>query len=140
VVGSPTSTSFTDSGLTNGTTYFYVVSAVNASGASGNSSEVSATPQSTPPASPTGLAVNSNKPGRLNLHWVQSTTAGVTQNGIYRRTNGGSYSSTPSVKIPAGTSYSDNGLTSKTTYCYVVTAFAAGGESPRSSEACATAK
>jgi len=140
VVGSPASTSFTDTGLTNGTTYFYVVAAVNASGASGNSSEVSATPQSVAPAAPTGLAVNANKPGRLNLHWVQSTTAGVTQNGIYRRTSAGTYPSTPSVKIAAGTSYSDNGLTSRTTYCYVVTAFSAGGESPRSNESCSTAK
>ena len=64
----------------------------------------------------------------------------VTQNGIYRRTLAGTYPSTPSVKIPAGTSYTDNGLTSKTTYCYEVTAFAGGGESSRSSEACAMAK
>ncbi|MDA3874934.1 MAG: BNR-4 repeat-containing protein, partial [Kiritimatiellae bacterium] len=42
VVGS----SYTDSGLTNGTTYYYVVSAENAAGESTNSSEVSATPQS----------------------------------------------------------------------------------------------
>ena len=43
-VGSPTTTSYTDSGLTNGTAYYYVISAVNSSGESGNSSEVSATP------------------------------------------------------------------------------------------------
>ena len=43
-VAAPTANSATDSGLTNGTTYFYVVSAVNSAGESGNSSEVSATP------------------------------------------------------------------------------------------------
>ena len=37
--------SFTDTGLTNGTRYFYQVSAVNAAGQSGKSSEVSAVPQ-----------------------------------------------------------------------------------------------
>jgi fibronectin type 3 domain-containing protein len=139
-VASPTTTSSTDTGLTNGTTYFYVVSAVNSSGESGNSSQVSATPQSvtTPPAAPTRLAVNANKPRRLNLRWTQSTTPGVTQNGIYRRTSGGTYGAP--VMIPAGTAYQDDGLASRTGYCYVVTAFGAGGESVRSNESCATAK
>ena len=45
VVASPTAASDTDSSLTNGTKYFYVVSALNSSGGeSGNSTEVSATP------------------------------------------------------------------------------------------------
>lgn len=39
-----TKTSFTHSSLTNGTTYFYVVSALNASGESPNSTQASATP------------------------------------------------------------------------------------------------
>ena len=39
-----TGISHTDTGLTNGTTYYYVVSAVNAAGQSPNSSQVSATP------------------------------------------------------------------------------------------------
>jgi hypothetical protein len=43
-VNSPTGTSYTDVGLTDGTKYYYVVSAVNAGGESANSSEVSATP------------------------------------------------------------------------------------------------
>ena len=39
-----TGTSYTDTGLTNGTTYYYKVSALNAGGESTNSAQVSATP------------------------------------------------------------------------------------------------
>ena len=43
-VSSPTAPAYTDTGLTNGTAYYYVVSAVNSAGESGNSSQVTATP------------------------------------------------------------------------------------------------
>jgi len=43
-VASPSTTSYTDTSLANGTAYYYVVSAVNANGESGNSGETSATP------------------------------------------------------------------------------------------------
>jgi len=140
VVASSTSISYTDIGLTNGTTYYYVVTAVNSVGESGNSSQVSATPQATSTAPPTVLKANATKPGSINLRWTQSTTAGVTQNNIYRRTSNGVYPSTATATISATTTYVDAGLSSGTTYCYVVTAVSSSGESARSNEACATAK
>ena len=140
VVGSPTSTSFNDPALTNGTTYFYVVSAVNSGGESANSSQVSATPQGTPPAPPSGLTVKATKPRRLMLQWVQSPTPGVTQNGVYQRTSGGSYPATPTTTISATTAYSNDGLLSGTGYCYRVTAISGTGESAPSAEACGTPK
>ncbi|HET6381964.1 MAG TPA: fibronectin type III domain-containing protein, partial [Armatimonadota bacterium] len=59
-VASPTTTSYTDMGLTNGTTYYYVVSAVNSGGESANSSQVSATPFKTAAAF---LATDTNTQG-----------------------------------------------------------------------------
>ena len=49
---------YTDTGLTNGTTYYYVVTAEdNAAQESGYSSEVNATPQAVPPAAPSNVVV-----------------------------------------------------------------------------------
>jgi hypothetical protein len=43
-IASPSATNYSDTGLTNGTTYYYVVSAVNSAGESADSTQVSATP------------------------------------------------------------------------------------------------
>jgi endoglucanase len=54
VAANVTATSYTDSTVTNGTTYYYVVSAVNGVGESMNSSQVSATPRGVSVDPPTG--------------------------------------------------------------------------------------
>ena len=48
-IAAPTVTSFTDTGLTNGVTYYYVVSALNTAGESANSTQTSATPAALAP-------------------------------------------------------------------------------------------
>jgi fibronectin type 3 domain-containing protein len=53
-----TATTYTDTGLTNGTTYYYVVSAVNAGGESPNSNQASATPNGSPVANPDSKSTN----------------------------------------------------------------------------------
>jgi endo-1,4-beta-xylanase len=65
-IATVTGTSFTDTGRTNGTTYFYVVSAFNANGESANSSQVSATPLAanfTLSANPSNLTINRGASG-----------------------------------------------------------------------------
>ena len=47
-VGTPAGTTYADAGLINGTAYFYVVTAVNATGQSGNSNQATATPTAAP--------------------------------------------------------------------------------------------
>jgi cellulose 1,4-beta-cellobiosidase len=146
----PSGTTFVDSGLINGTTYYYTVSAAytggpDQGGESANSVQASATPQGgTPslPAPPTGLKARSNKPGTIDLQWVQSPTPGVTSNGVYRRLmNGGTYPTSPTYTInPANTSFRDSQVSRGVSYCYKVTAINANGQSGPSNESCATPK
>ncbi|MBO0857163.1 MAG: endo-1,4-beta-xylanase [Chloracidobacterium sp.] len=82
-VGAATGTAFTNTGLTSGTTYFYVVSATNSNGESANSSQVSATP-TTPDfalsANPSNLIVNLGASGTSAITITRSGgfTGGVT--------------------------------------------------------------
>lgn len=140
-VGAPNSPSFTDTGLTNSTKYFYVVSAVNASGESANSGEVSATPTAPvsppspaqPPATPAGLTAIAGSQ-QIQLSWSVSNTA--TSYNVKRSTASGG----PHTKVasPSSASFTDTGLTNGTTYFYVVSAVNSAGESGNSSEVSAT--
>ena len=126
------STSYSNTGLTAGTTYYYVVQAVNLAGASGDSSQASAT---TIAAAPTGLTASAASMSQINLSWAAST--GTTSYNVLRSTTSGG----PYAQVASGataTSYSDTGLTALTTYYYVVQAADAGGASANSSQASAT--
>jgi beta-lactamase superfamily II metal-dependent hydrolase len=105
VASGVTATTYTNTGLTNGTTYFYVVSAVNGAGESPNSSEASATP--TAPPDPSRVVINefSMAPNpSTDGEWVElynPTASAIDISGLYIDdvANGGG---APKV-IPAGT-------------------------------------
>ena len=65
IIGTNASPAFTSTGLSNGTLYYFVVSAVNAFGESTNSAQVSARPTSSAPVS---IGVT-NAFGQLQLSW-----------------------------------------------------------------------
>jgi fibronectin type 3 domain-containing protein len=132
-IASPVTTTYTDTGLTNGTTYYYVVSAVNTAGQSANSTQVSATPKSAPPPVPTGLIATAGNQ-QIILQW--NASSGATGYNLQRSTtSGGPYTS---VASPTTTSYTDTGLTNGTPYYYVVASVDAAGQSSNSTEASAT--
>ncbi|MFC5470743.1 glycoside hydrolase family 44 protein, partial [Cohnella suwonensis] len=82
-----TATGYADTGLSNGTTYYYVVSAANAVGESANSSQVSATPSvPTIPPAPTGLTATAGN-AQVALSWTAS--AGATSYTVKRATTSG---------------------------------------------------
>ncbi|MFO8006366.1 MAG: PA14 domain-containing protein, partial [Candidatus Brocadiia bacterium] len=134
-----TDTHYTDTGLTNGTTYYYVVSAVNTVGESANSNEASATPapDTTPPAAPTNLTATGGD-GQVDLDWDDNAEGDLDGYNVYRSTTSGSgYSSIATVY--GSSDYSDTAVTNGTTYYYVVTAVdTSSNESPYSNEASAT--
>jgi hypothetical protein len=133
-IATPSATSYADNSVTNGTKYYYVVSAYNSYGQSANSAEVNATPMAPPPpAAPAGLEA---LPGNtlVSLTWTAST--GAASYHLKRSTtSGGPYTQ---VAVPATTSDTDTGLTNGTTYYYVVSALNALGESANSAEVSAT--
>jgi hypothetical protein len=134
-IASPTTASYTNTGLTNGTPYYYVVTAVNSAGESNPSSQATATPTApvTIPPVPTGLQAAAGN-AQISLTWNAST--GATSYNVKRSTtNGGPYTT---IASPTTASYTDTGLNNGTPYYYVVTAVNSAGESNPSSQATAT--
>jgi len=134
VVTSVTTTNYTDTGLTNGMTYYYVVTASNTSGESSNSPQTSATPNLAPPAAPTNLTANAGNQ-QVGLNWTAASGA-VSYNLKRGTTSNGPYGTVASGL--SATNYTDNTVVNGTTYYYVVTAVNGGGESSNSNQASAT--
>lgn len=132
-----TGTSYTDTGLTNGTTYYYTVAAVNSAGISAQSTEASATPvaPASAPATPTALTATAGN-DQVMLSWAGSANA--TSYSIYRATASGSEGNTAYQSGITGTSYTDTNLTNGTAYYYTVAAVGSGGTSAQSIETSAT--
>jgi fibronectin type 3 domain-containing protein len=114
-----TSTSYTNTGLTNGTTYYFVVTATNSSGTSGNSNQASATPSAGGSSGP--VKINAGGPA------VSPFVADVDFSGGTPATNWTGTIDTSAVTNPApqavyqaerygNTTYTIGGLTANTTY------------------------
>ncbi len=131
-----TTTGYTNTGLTNGTAYYYVVSASNSAGESSNSAQASATPTAGTqvPAAPTGLTATAGN-AQVALSWTASS--GATSYTVKRATTSGGPYTNVATGITA-TSYANTGLTNGTTYYYVVSASNGAGESSNSAQASAT--
>jgi fibronectin type 3 domain-containing protein len=127
-----TTTTFKNTGLTNGVKYFYKVAGVNSAGAVGTlSSEISVTPN---PVFAAPAEVSATPGDALvTLNW--SAVAGATGYNVYRGTSSGGQSTTPVASNVTATTFANTGLTNGTKYYFKVAALGAGGlVSPMSKE------
>jgi fibronectin type 3 domain-containing protein len=132
-----TATSWTDTGLSNGTTYYFRLTAGNAAGDSSLSNQVSATPATTP-AAPTWKPATAAS-NKVDLSWnapADNGGAAITGYKLYRA--GTSGAETLLATLGTGTTYSDTGLTNGVTYYYKLSATNGRGESGLSAELSAT--
>ena len=126
-----TTASYTDTAVTNGTTYYYVVVAVDTSGNRAASATVSATPaaDTTAPTAPVNVSAT---PGdaQVTLNWNANAEPDLRGYDVYRST---------ALPVPTGgtplngtapltvTTYTDLNRTNGTTYHYVVGAVDTSG-------------
>jgi predicted phage tail protein len=134
-----TGTTVTVTGLANGTTYYFRVTAVNKIGEGPTSDEAPVTPL-TVPGAPAGLTAASGD-AKVALAWRPPTSDGgspVSGYMIYQGASPGGETGTPVSGAPVmGTSYTVTGLTNGTTYYFRVVAVNAAGLSALSAEASA---
>ncbi|ADQ45037.1 glycoside hydrolase family 16 [Caldicellulosiruptor kronotskyensis 2002] len=133
-----TSTTYTDSDVDAGKTYYYKVSAVNEYGESALSQAVSATTpvMTTVPAPPTGLMMVSSTEDSIELSWMP--VKGALYYNIYRSaTSNGPFEKINQEGIQ-NTSYKDTNLNPGSVYYYKVSAVNSIGESELSEALFAT--
>ncbi|HKQ38794.1 MAG TPA: metallophosphoesterase, partial [Verrucomicrobiae bacterium] len=136
-IASPATTSYLDTAVVNGTTYYYVVSAVNSNGESANSTQVSATPSApTVPAAPTNLTLSTTKK-KIRLNWTDNSN-NETGFKIERSTDGVNF--TQIATVAANIATYQNNVTSGVRYYYRVRATNAVGDSGYSNTANIVAK
>jgi fibronectin type 3 domain-containing protein len=131
-IASVTNNIFGNTGLTNGTTYYYVVAGASSAGTGPNSAEANAKPIALPPA-PTGLTATPGA-GKITLTW--NPAAGATGYRVRRSAvSGGPYGTIATV---GATTWANTGLSSGSTFFYVVAGFNVSGDGPNSAQASAT--
>jgi fibronectin type 3 domain-containing protein len=131
----PDVTTYTDKGLSSGTTYFYRVFATNAGGDSPALQVPSATTITVPP-SPTTITAVPASSTEIQLYWTD--VSGEIGFRVERSSDGSTGWITIATTGQDVTTYLDGGLSSGTTYYYRVFATSAGGDSPASGTASAT--
>ncbi len=139
LVDAGTGLSYTDTGVSNGQTYYYQISAVNEAGEGDRSNELSATPKApaSVPGAPT-LSSASAGNAQVSLSWTAPSDGGsaITSYKLYRGTTANGESLLKDVGNVL--TYTDTGLNNGQVYYYKVSAVNNVGEGSGSNELSAT--
>jgi fibronectin type 3 domain-containing protein len=136
---SGTATSYSDTSVSAGTTYYYYVYANNSAGSSAGSNTASATTPLAIPAAPSNVKAGATGRGQIALSWSE-TSSGVTSFVVQRSTSGNGTYSTIATLSGSQLSYTDRSVSSRSTYYYRIQATNSAGSSPYSSVVSATAR
>ena len=135
------STPAVHTGLSDSSTYFYILTAVNSAGESVASVQVAATtlpanaPPPSAPAAPTGVSATGGA-NQATVSWSAVTSA--TSYNVYWSTASGVTTTTGTRIAGVSSPFVHTALTASTAYFYVVTAVNSAGESAASTEVAAT--
>jgi len=125
LIGTPSTASYTDTGLSGSTTYYYKISANNSAGESSQSIVVSATTFVPIPDTPTDVNATATSTSSITVSWA--AVSGATEYYVYRSSSAtGTYTR---VGTSSTASYTNTGLSGSTTYYYKVSAYNNSGES-----------
>ncbi|MCM3736443.1 fibronectin type III domain-containing protein [Bacillus cytotoxicus] len=115
-VGTSSTTTYKDTGLTGDTTYAYQVKAVGNNGTESQlSAQLTVKTAANPPQTPTGLKVDSTAVTTATISWAPVTyNGGIKEYQVFRNNN--------KVGTSTTATFNDTGLTGNTTYKYQVKA------------------
>ncbi len=129
--------SYTDTNLVNGETYYYQIKAFNQTQESEYSNEASATvidePAETVPAAPSRLSAKADSDSRITLTWRDNADNELGFK-IERKTGAAAFTEIATVAANIRTYVNKTGLSASTNYTYRVMAYNSKGNSPYSNE------
>ena len=138
IIGSPPATTTTIGGLTNGTSYTFIVTATNLIGTGSSSGASNAVTPAAPPTAPTGVTATADN-ARSTVSWTAPSDGGspISSYTITPYIGTTAQTATTIIGSPPATTATVTGLTNGTSYTFTITATNPIGTGPESAASAA---